>query len=89
MAESLVPLDVPLRLYGVEIRETATLELVTAIEILSPVNKRNGHEAHRGYLRKRREVFRSSAHLLEIDLLRSGARPPLVRPVLVEPFQIR
>jgi hypothetical protein len=87
-AESLVPLDVPLRLYGVEIRETATLALVTAIEILSPVNKRKGHEAHRGYLRKRRELFRSSAHLLEIDLLRGGDRPPLERPVPPAPYYV-
>jgi hypothetical protein len=87
-AESTVPLDVPLRLYGVEIHETSTLELVTAIEILSPVNKRRGHEAHRGYLRKRREVFRSSAHLLEIDLLRDGERPPLEQPVPTAPYYV-
>jgi len=47
-AESTIPLEVPLRLYGVEVRETGSMELVTAIEILSPVNKRRGHEAHLG-----------------------------------------
>jgi hypothetical protein len=80
-AESLVSLDLPLRLVNVEIRTMDTLELVTAIEILSPVNKRRGHDAFQEYRRKRRELLRSAAHLLEIDLLRDGERPPLERPV--------
>lgn len=79
--ESLVPMEVPLRLFTVEIRETGTLRLVTAIEILSPINKQPGQEAHDEYLSKRRELLRSEAHLLEIDLLRAGRRPPLERPV--------
>jgi hypothetical protein len=87
-AESLVPLEVPLSLYGVEIRETGTLQLVTAIEILSPVNKRRGHEAHAAYRRKRRQLFRSDAHLLEIDLLRDGERPPLEHPVPPAPYYV-
>jgi len=41
------------------------------------VNKRAGHEAHRDYLRKRRALLRSEANLLEIDLLRTGERPPV------------
>ncbi|NUQ63676.1 MAG: DUF4058 family protein, partial [Pirellulales bacterium] len=57
-----------LRLFTVEVLETGTLRLVAAIEILSPVNKRPGHEAHEEYLRKRRELLRSGAHLIEIDL---------------------
>lgn len=80
-AQSLVPLEVPLRLHSVEIRSTSTQRLVTVIEILSPVNKRPSHDAHAEYLRKRRELLRSSAHLLEIDLLRGGTRPPLEQPV--------
>ncbi len=75
-AQSLVSLEFPLRLLSVESRATETMELVTAIEILSPVNKRKGHEAYHDYQRKRREIFRSAAHLLEIDLLRGGERPP-------------
>jgi hypothetical protein len=85
---SQVPLEEPLQLYTVEIRETGTLELVTAIEILSPVNKRPGHEAHRAYQRKRRELLRSQAHLLEIDLLRGGERPPLETPVPLAPYYV-
>ncbi len=79
--ESQVALELPLRLYSVEIRTTDTQQLVTVIEILSPVNKRLGHEAYLDYRRKRRDFLRSSVHLLEIDLLRGGERPPLERPV--------
>lgn len=79
--QSRVSLEFPLRLQSIEILATETMELVTAIEILSPVNKRPGHDAYRQYLRKRQELLRSSAHLLEIDLLRGGSRPPLEEPV--------
>ena len=58
------------------------LELVTAIEILSPVNKRRRHEARAKYLHKRRAFLRSAAHLIEIDLLRPGLRPPRFPPPL-------
>ncbi len=87
-AESMVELEFPLRLASVEIHTTDTLQLVTAIEILSPVNKRPGHDAYQDYQRKRRDLLRSSAHLLEIDLLRGGARPPLARPVPPAPYYV-
>jgi hypothetical protein len=86
--ESRVPLELPLRLQNVEIRETRTHLLVTAIEILSPVNKRRGHEAHEEYLRKRRDLLRASVHLMEIDLLRGGERPPLEVPVTPAPYYV-
>ncbi|NLY01068.1 MAG: DUF4058 family protein [Rhodopirellula sp.] len=86
--ESLVAMELPLRIYTVEVHETGTLRLVTAIEILSPVNKRPGHEAHDEYLRKRRELLRSGAHVIEIDLLRGGRRPPLERPVPSAPYYV-
>jgi hypothetical protein len=81
-------MELPLRLFSVEVLETGTLQLVTAIEILSPVNKQPGHEAHGDYLRKRRELLRSAAHLIEIDLLRAGRRPPLDRPVPLAPYYV-
>jgi hypothetical protein len=87
-AESMVTLELPLRLLTVEIHYTATLELVTAIEILSPVNKRPGHDAYRDYRRKRQELLRSSAHFMEIDLLRGGTRPPLEKPVPAAPYYV-
>ncbi len=86
--DSLIPMEVPLRLYSVEVRETGTMRLVTAIEILSPVNKRPSHEAYHDYRRKRQEIFRSSAHLIEVDLLRGGERPPLEAPVPSAPYYI-
>src|SRR5262245_13305380 len=79
--ESLVALEIPLRLHRVEIRTTAQQQLVTVIEILSPVNKRPSHEAYLAYQRKRRDFLRSEVHLLELDLLRGGERPHLERPV--------
>ena len=84
--ESVVEMEVPLRLYTVEVHETDTLRLVTAIEILSPVNKRSSHEAYHDYQRKRRALLRSATHLMEIDLLRGGERPPLARPVPPAPY---
>lgn len=86
--ESRVTLEVPLRLHRVEIHATESEELVTVVEILSPVNKRPSHPAHRDYLRKRRDILRSSVHLLEIDLLRQGERPPLEDPVPAAPYYV-
>ncbi|MBI3946477.1 MAG: DUF4058 family protein [Armatimonadetes bacterium] len=86
--QSLVPMEVPLRLVSVEVRETGKLRLVTAIEILSPVNKRPSHEAYDEYQRKRRALLRSETNLLEIDLLRGGERPPLERPVPSAPYYL-
>lgn len=78
---STVLLEEPIRLHSVEIREVGTMRLVTAIEILSPANKRSAHDAREEYLNKRRAILRSDAHLIEIDLLRGGERMPLQKPV--------
>jgi hypothetical protein len=64
-----------LKLVTVELRDVAQGRLVTAIEILSPVNKRPG-EGLDEYRAKRETVLSADAHLLEIDLLRQGTRPP-------------
>jgi uncharacterized protein DUF4058 len=60
---------------SIEIRDTANRQLVTAIEILSPTIKRG--EGRIEYLAKRRRILLSTAHLLEIDLLRQGQRVPM------------
>ena len=86
--ESIVTLEVPLELFNVEIRTVGDEFLVTSIEILSPVNKQRGHDAHLDYLRQRRDLLRSSAHLIEIDLLRGGLRPPLQVPVPLAPYYV-
>jgi hypothetical protein len=85
---SQVALEAPLEILSVEILQTDNEVLVTAIEILSPVNKQPGHDAHADYLRKRRELLRSNVHLIEIDLLRGGERPPLEAPVPPAPYYI-
>lgn len=66
-------LEVEVRLATVEIRDTAKNQLVTSIEILSPVNKREPGLTK--YREKRRQLHQAEVHLLEIDLLRRGQRP--------------
>ena len=57
----------------VQVRETATDTLVTAIEVLSPVNKRgDGLSLYRA---KRKSLIQTEVHLIELDLLRGGERP--------------
>jgi len=86
--ESVVSLEIPLELLSVEIRTADDDLLVTSLEILSPVNKQRGHDAHIDYLRKRRELLRSAAHVIEIDLLRAGLRPPLDQPVPLADYYV-
>jgi hypothetical protein len=52
--------------------------LVTALELLSPTNKTNGERGRDLYLRKQRELLESTAHLVEIDLLRGGVHTTAV-----------
>jgi hypothetical protein len=59
----------------IEIRDVKRRRLVTAIEFLSPTNKRGLGRLE--YLEKRDKVLHSTAHLLEIDLLRRGLRVPM------------
>jgi hypothetical protein len=79
-------MDIPTRYARIEIRSVASGELVTAIEILSPANKRPGPDGADGYEKKRQELFKSSAKLLEIDLLRGGQRPQLASPLPEFPY---
>jgi len=60
-----------------EIREGSTGVVITALELLSPKNKRTG-EGRNAYLQKRQQTLSSSTHWIEIDLLRSGEPMPLV-----------
>jgi hypothetical protein len=75
-----VTMEVPTRYGRIEIRPVGSATVVAMIEVLSPVNKRPGAEAADAYERKRAEIFRSDAHLIEIDLLRAGRRPSLATP---------
>lgn len=59
-----------------EIRDRHDRHLVTVIEVLSPSNKRTSPDREQ-YLAKRRQIYASNVHLVEIDLLRGGPRLPL------------
>ncbi|MBC6472334.1 MAG: DUF4058 family protein [Hormoscilla sp. GM102CHS1] len=58
-----------------EVQEVGTGEVVTALEILSPKNKRSG-EGRNAYQKKRQRVLGSATNLVEIDLLRGGKPMP-------------
>jgi Protein of unknown function (DUF4058) len=70
-----VPLPVEYREGYIEVRETATKEVVTVIEVLSPKNKRSGIGRDK-YQKKREAVLGSQTHWVEIDLLRAGEPMP-------------
>ena len=56
-----------------------TMEVVAVIELLSPSNKWG--EGRREYLGKRAAIKNSTAHLVEIDLLRAGPPLPVIGAV--------
>ena len=68
-----IPQARQVRLTSVEIRDTVKNRLITSIEILSPVNKREPGLIT--YRQKRQRLYQANVHLLELDLLRRGARP--------------
>jgi hypothetical protein len=81
-------MTVPVEYARIEIRTVRDQVLVTAIELLSPANKRPGLDGADAYEKKRQEIFSSTAHLLEIDLLRAGTRPQVARPLPAVPYFI-
>ena len=66
-----VPLPEEVREGYLEVREVGSNSLITAIEVLSPTNKRAG-VGRTIYEKKRREVLGTWTNLVEIDLLRVG-----------------
>ena len=65
-------LDPEIHELRVEIKDTHDHSIVTVIEFVSPTNKVANSDGRRSYLAKRDQVYNSSAHWIEIDLLRSG-----------------
>ena len=63
----------------IKIVDSENRRVVTAIEVLSPSNKTSG-EGGQVYRMKREEYLANDISLVEIDLLRSGQRPPLGDP---------
>ncbi len=92
VAEVVAPVDVEHlaqeveRVSYLEIRDAASGDVVTVVELLSPANKR---EDRLTYLARREKVLGSAVHLVEVDLLRGGRampeanRPPCAYSVLV------
>jgi hypothetical protein len=64
---------IDVQLISVDIHDTAHTRLVTSIEILSPVNKRESGITT--YRQKRHRLYHGGVHLLEIDFIRRGTRP--------------
>jgi hypothetical protein len=77
------------REWFVEIYETEPeRRLVTTIEVLSPSNKRPGTAGWDQYQQKRQSVLLGGVHLVEIDLLRGGRRPPMLDPWPDSPYTL-
>lgn len=79
IATTPAPLTLPViqpiqvRIPNIEIRDVASNTLISCIEILSPVNKREPNLSE--YRKKRQRLYNANVHLIEIDLLRRGTRP--------------
>jgi hypothetical protein len=71
-----IPISSEVKERYLEVCDTATNSVVTVIELLSPVNKRSG-KGRATYEDKRQKILESTAHLVEIDLLRAFAPMPL------------
>ena len=73
----------------VEIYEaTPEQRLVTAVEVLSPANKRANSPGRDLYLRKRQSLMLGGVNLVEIDLLRGGERLPMLDPWPASPYTL-
>lgn len=81
----IVPLFQEVQQAYIEVKDAATQAVITAIEVLSPANKKG--DGRRKYEAKRQQILGSSTHLIEIDLLRDGDPLP-VEPVPIEPVPI-
>lgn len=75
------PMPVEQREPFLEIRDSEGNEIVTVIEMLSPTNKARGSDGFHQYNDKRESLLLSFVNLVEVDLLRAGARPATTRPL--------
>ncbi|HYF49984.1 MAG TPA: DUF4058 family protein [Planctomycetota bacterium] len=65
-------IDEEIREAYLAIYDSGTHQIVTVIEVLSPTNKVHGARGREAYEQKRKQIFASPCHLVEIDLLRAG-----------------
>ena len=76
------PAGDPIRQRSVLIYDSAGHRIVTAIEILSPWNKKPGKDLER-YLDKREKYISSEMNLVEVDLVRTGDWTEMIGPYLI------
>jgi hypothetical protein len=74
--EGELPLPEEVHQRYLEVHDTATSEVVTVIEIMSPANK-TSQEGRIQYQRKRLKILSSLTNLVEIDLTRIGKPFPI------------
>jgi Protein of unknown function (DUF4058) len=82
-----IPMPQEVRQGYIEIREVETGDVIAAIEVLSPTNKRAG-KGRKVYESKRRQVLSSPTHLIEIDLLRGGKSMQILNPIPQTDYRI-
>lgn len=81
---TLEPVTVPIAILDaaretyIEILHGPDRNLVAVLELLSPTNKEPAGRTE--YLAKRNAVLHQAVHLVELDLLVGGTRPPLMKP---------
>ena len=81
-----IPYEDEQRQRYLEVIRVSNREVVAVIELLSPSNKSSpGREA---YIAKRNQVFHSTSHLVEIDLLRVGRPLPVIGNVPPSHYRI-
>lgn len=83
-----LPMPETVREYFLSIRTLPDQQVVGIIELVSPANKSAGTDGYREYQRKREQVLQSEVHLVEIDLLLSGARLATVEPLPVGDYYV-
>ena len=82
---TLEPVTIPLAILEgpretyIEILHRPDRTLVTVLELLSPANKQQPGRTE--YLAKRNALLYQQVHLVELDLLRGGRRPPMQKPL--------
>ncbi len=81
-----VPMTEEVQESYLEVKEAATKEVITAIEILSPTNKQG--DGRQKYEKKRQRVLSSRTHLVEVDLLRTGKPLPIVENLVQTHYRI-
>lgn len=83
----MLPMFEQIRQGHLEVRDIVTSEVVTAIEVLSPTNKRSG-EGRSQYETKRQKLLTSSTHLVELDLLRQWEPMPILSDDIESHYRI-